>query len=193
MPAQKKQSPEDARDNLVYLLSQLDREMQKHYELADPYDFPTTFVHRAGGRFQHYSEYDRDALEQEYEAFGEKFQAVTKALEGKSWRPNFFGTVQSVKKLAKHVEKYLDIFEQDYCYRGMLWKGGSLGVSDEVRQAADEARGAANKMQKNMERLQLQIEKAYKTVEKGLSDEQPIAKSPKAKRAEQTKTRAKKM
>ena len=191
MPAQnnKKISPQEkARDEVISLLAQVHQQLKMHYNLADQNNFQPKFIHRSGGggggMMQHHSKYEIDALEVEFEAFGERCRSIMRLLKDEQWRT--YNVQAKICKLNSHVQKYLQIFEQDYCFFGVLWMmGGSLGISDKTRQAAKEAEYQAEKLTTAIEKLQDRIVRALKTMEKRLDQKQKkeVSCSPKAKRA----------
>lgn len=191
MPASKKLSKNEALEQVVhdavFTLCQLNLKAREHYDCVDHQSFSPEYVHKSGGSMIHDSEYDEDALQDAFDEFMERNTKLQNIVKKPLARNNPY---RVLREMTEQMELYLDIFEQDYIFREALWCGGSLGISDEVREACDEADARMTKMETKMRQLDKRVRRAFEKVEKLEQQKEPAPKSvvsPKEKRANKTK------
>lgn len=128
---------------------QLSRSVADHFELADD-----AFVPLDHGRMAHHSQHDNVALEDVYEVLHKALVLFKKKVE----RDDAFVISQSKTRVASALDSYMQVLHDDYTHKALLWRGGSMGVSNEARQEANEDRDRMKGLEKKIDKLMSTIE-----------------------------------
>ena len=195
MPAQKRatKSCESLRDDAVWLLRELVSKSSRHFDFVDDESMFPEFVRASAGAFQFSSQYKKEDLRDAFDSFQEHAQWLQEAANKKSL-PN--GVDGRLRKMNVQLELYIEILHQDYVHRDVLYRGGSISISDEKRRASDEAKAKMLKLEREMIRLcDEQIPSAFAKIEKALAVDaaapKKAATSTKQKRANAKKVSSK--
>lgn len=195
MPAQQKQklvSAEKRRENVIFYLGCLRNEVRKHEDQTEKdISFPT-FVHMSGGMMRHHSEYEKDALFDAYNSFDKEYSKLVDIFWSKRWKSSYAAQVRSMEKLIELSQLIRDIFDADYIFRQALWRGGSMGLSEEVESAAEKANTMMQRLHKTMASHEKTIQREFSAMTKCLEAEKasadnPKTVSPKSKRSNNVK------
>jgi hypothetical protein len=147
MPAKSKNSiassvEQSLRFDIKYSYNSLVKLVSLHYAQVED----GIYVRKSSGRMAHQTKYKDVRLDDCFDAVDQQLETNLKFV----WKDDSYSLGRSLAELEKNFHFYNDVLKNDYTYNLILWKGGSMGVSDKDMLAFERSKSALSDLKKKI-------------------------------------------